>query len=408
MDLSTPPVTGPQMSPRRQYVLTPTAPSDMHYHPQAHQPGYSPPASLDFQYQLQAPFSSDNTSVMYNEFPPTSWKQQHSEADESLWKSSVRSSSESSTVPSVPSTVASSFAHYDSCLSTQFTHGEDFVPPHSGSIALSRTPSSSASANDPVSISPRGSIVYDMDHAHFENRMNGASSHHTAFETSPATVDCHLPYPGSRVLYSSSPQPFYLDDSEAPWAGPRQIPPAYGEATTSVPGLPYSPRQHEGASRQRRPSRRRGTPKEEANYQCKVKGCGKFFSRNYNYKSHMETHDESREYPFPCAEEGCTKRFVRKTDLQRHHQSVHAKVRNHKCDYCDSAFARKDTLRRHMEDGCRNRFDIGTLDVASGESRDANTSDQALQAYIRICPADQAAAVDGRVQSVPHNAGVFR
>ncbi len=50
-----------------------------------------------------------------------------------------------------------------------------------------------------------------------------------------------------------------------------------------------------------RPKRapRRLTTKEEANFQCEVKGCGKLFSRSYNFKAHMETHDENRDYPFP-------------------------------------------------------------------------------------------------------------
>ncbi|KAJ4417499.1 hypothetical protein N0V85_001822 [Neurospora sp. IMI 360204] len=114
-----------------------------------------------------------------------------------------------------------------------------------------------------------------------------------------------------------------------------------------------------------RPKRqqRRLTTKEEANFQCEVKGCGKLFSRSYNYKAHLETHEPNRDYPFPCQEAGCTKKFVRKTDLQRHHQSVHLKERSHKCDYCSRLFARKDTLRRHMEDGCSKRFDIGTMDL---------------------------------------------
>ncbi|EWZ78578.1 hypothetical protein FOWG_17185 [Fusarium oxysporum f. sp. lycopersici MN25] len=82
-------------------------------------------------------------------------------------------------------------------------------------------------------------------------------------------------------------------------------------------------------------------------------------NRSYNYKSHLEIHDEKREYPFPCTVDGCTK----KTDLQRHHQSVHMKERNHKCDYCGLLIARKGTLRRYMEDGCSKRFDIGTLNL---------------------------------------------
>ncbi|KAK0651025.1 hypothetical protein B0T16DRAFT_367005 [Cercophora newfieldiana] len=101
---------------------------------------------------------------------------------------------------------------------------------------------------------------------------------------------------------------------------------------------------------------RRLTTQAEANFQCEVKGCGKLFSRSYNFKAHMETHEEKREYPFPCTVGECNKKFVRKTDLQRHHQAVHMRERNHQCEYCSRLFARKDTLRRHMEDGCSKRF----------------------------------------------------
>ncbi|KAJ3498728.1 hypothetical protein NLG97_g900 [Lecanicillium saksenae] len=102
---------------------------------------------------------------------------------------------------------------------------------------------------------------------------------------------------------------------------------------------------------------------QEGNFRCEVEGCGKLFTRSYNYKAHLETHDERREYPFHCTVSGCDKKFARKTDLQRHHQSVHMKERNHGCTFCGRFFARKDTLRRHMEDGCSKRFDIETIDL---------------------------------------------
>ena len=105
-------------------------------------------------------------------------------------------------------------------------------------------------------------------------------------------------------------------------------------------------RNSSAVARTRQP--RRLTTKEDANFQCHVKGCGKLFGRSYNYKAHMETHDSTREYPFPCPMKECTKKFVRKTDLQRHHQSVHMKQRNYRCDYCSRHFARKDTLRRYV------------------------------------------------------------
>lgn len=114
--------------------------------------------------------------------------------------------------------------------------------------------------------------------------------------------------------------------------------------STATGGSGSRTQQHR-ASRPKR-STRRLTTREEANYQCEVPGCGKLFSRSYNYRAHMETHDENREYPFACQVDGCDRKFVRKTDLVRHHSSIHAKERNHKCDYCGRSFARKDTLRR--------------------------------------------------------------
>ena len=69
--------------------------------------------------------------------------------------------------------------------------------------------------------------------------------------------------------------------------------------------------------------RQRTTP-EEATHECRI--CGKLFKRSYNWKSHMETHNPERKYPHPCTSmignTLCTKKFQRKTDLDRHHDSV--------------------------------------------------------------------------------------
>lgn len=164
------------------------------------------------------------------------------------------------------------------------------------------------------------------------------------------------------------PRPEYppLDEETyAPLAGPRA-------ASVASPPLPPP----KAPSRLARKPPRRLTTKEDANYQCRVEGCGKLFSRSYNYKAHLETHDDQREYPFPCVVSGCGRRFVRKTDLSRHHQSVHAKERNHECGYCGRLFARKDTLRRHMDDGCSRRFDVGIVDVPGGDSYSALREDE--------------------------------
>ncbi|MCJ1474733.1 hypothetical protein MMC13_003393 [Lambiella insularis] len=111
--------------------------------------------------------------------------------------------------------------------------------------------------------------------------------------------------------------------------------------------------------------RQRTTP-EEATHECRV--CGKLFKRSYNWKSHLETHNPERKYPHPCTamvgSNACTKKFQRKTDLDRHYDSVHLKARNHKCNLCGNRFARRDTLRRHTEDGCPKRFELGIRDAS--------------------------------------------
>ncbi|TKA62015.1 hypothetical protein B0A55_10287 [Friedmanniomyces simplex] len=66
--------------------------------------------------------------------------------------------------------------------------------------------------------------------------------------------------------------------------------------------------------------RREYTKPEEAVCACET--CGKVFQRHYNLKAHMETHDPSRAQPHVCQYPACDKRFVRRTDLLRHEQSV--------------------------------------------------------------------------------------
>lgn len=59
-----------------------------------------------------------------------------------------------------------------------------------------------------------------------------------------------------------------------------------------------------------------------ANSTCHCDQCGKLFQRSYNLKAHMETHDPHRDQPHCCPHPGCKRRFVRRTDLTRHEQSV--------------------------------------------------------------------------------------
>ena len=63
---------------------------------------------------------------------------------------------------------------------------------------------------------------------------------------------------------------------------------------------------------------------EEAKNECRV--CGKRFTRTFNWKSHMETHHVEGRYPHLCTamvgQSSCDKKFLRKTDLDRHYDKV--------------------------------------------------------------------------------------
>lgn len=67
--------------------------------------------------------------------------------------------------------------------------------------------------------------------------------------------------------------------------------------------------------------RKRGftTPR---NAVCSCDQCGKLFQRTSNLKAHLDTHKPDREQPWVCQHHGCTRRFVRKTDMSRHQESV--------------------------------------------------------------------------------------
>lgn len=106
---------------------------------------------------------------------------------------------------------------------------------------------------------------------------------------------------------------------------------------------------------------RRHTDPAHALYRCPI--CtDKGFARRYNYTQHMLTHDSHRKKEHVCTYPGCGKQFVRKTDLTRHDQSLHQQVKHFRCTMCPSAFARKDTLRRHEFDGCPRRHQIPVAD----------------------------------------------
>ncbi|KAF7964780.1 hypothetical protein HWV62_3006 [Athelia sp. TMB] len=86
--------------------------------------------------------------------------------------------------------------------------------------------------------------------------------------------------------------------------------------------------------------------KQDANFMCPVPGCGSTFTRSFNLKGHMRSHNEEK--PFQCKWPGCGKGFARQHDCKRHEQ-LHSNYRPFTCDGCNKNFARMDALNRHRE-----------------------------------------------------------
>jgi hypothetical protein len=355
-----------------------------------------PPVLVDQQYKLSSVYGSDQHCCSMT--PPM-------DSDSSLpsfdtlcqpeWTGSIllHPSSSGAAIPSILSSDYDNYEAYDAALPPpygvyQAHHAQSHdvhsttLPP-TGAVSRSRDLSAISTvsyASAPISdpLTPRIKMEHAADYS------QGLEVSHYPSPSSAQTV-----YATDSGSYAGSTSG-YVSDGQSSWRTseyqPRMEPDHYySDTVTNSPFMQDARRPYRAARPRRAP--RRLTTREEANFQCEVKGCGKLFSRSYNFKAHMETHDEKREYPFPCLADDCNKKFVRKTDLQRHYQSVHMKERNHKCDYCGRLFARKDTLRRsvcpmcpirpvrssdanggtfrHMEDGCSKRFDIGTLDLRS-------------------------------------------
>ncbi|KAF9870549.1 hypothetical protein CkaCkLH20_12039 [Colletotrichum karsti] len=283
-------------------------------------------------------------------------------------------SSSSLSIPNVLSSEYDPFAEYDPPMPS---YGSEAYPPpppmHSSSVGGQPHPLADASGRSPAPSSSRSSFSYvtggpSAGHLGPRIKVENPGDYGSGIDVSqyPSPRSMQAPYLAEPSQYPSSHQNYLPDPHSPAWSKSELDAESYynhsplGDAGSSGHGSKRG-----DYLKQNRPKKaqRKMTTAEDANYQCEIKGCGKLFSRSYNYKAHMETHDEKREYPFPCPVTDCNKKFVRKTDLQRHNQSVHMKERNHKCDYCGRLFARKDTLRRHMGDGCSKRFDVGTCDL---------------------------------------------
>lgn len=253
-------------------------------------------------------------------------------------------------------------ADYDPYPSYDGTFSHYTYP--SGPLPISRSPaplstSKMATAYPPIGVSSSSRTPRQLQRDH----ANHGYSHAVEGSQYPSSSIAHASYPptindpsiSSQMRHMAGPtgSSGVLDDSASDWhkadryvtdSDHLQQHPDVGSHSAGLLSMTHDA-QAGGGTRPRRAPRKL-TTKDDANFECGVEGCGKLFSRSYNYKAHMETHREKRDYPFPCQVSDCTKKFVRKTDLRRHHQSVHMKERNYKCEYCGRGFSRRDTLGR--------------------------------------------------------------
>ncbi|KAL1405538.1 hypothetical protein Q8F55_009176 [Vanrija albida] len=85
----------------------------------------------------------------------------------------------------------------------------------------------------------------------------------------------------------------------------------------------------------------------EGSFRCPVPGCGSTFTRHFNLKGHMRSHNDER--PYKCLYDGCAKAtvgFARQHDCKRH-MLLHEGLRPFECEGCGKKFARLDALTRH-------------------------------------------------------------
>ncbi|KAI9320271.1 hypothetical protein DFJ73DRAFT_635217 [Zopfochytrium polystomum] len=115
--------------------------------------------------------------------------------------------------------------------------------------------------------------------------------------------------------------------------------PARHNSTSSTSSSTSSPTSSSaGSTRRRHPNQRR--------YACTLPTCTRSFTRLFNLKAHLETHNPARERGFRC--EDCGVAFCRAQDLLRH-GTVHDKSNLMTCPACPGkTFSRKDALRRHV------------------------------------------------------------
>lgn len=329
------------------------------------------PELVDQHYSIPSVYNSDLTCSMTSSYEPDVSLSRFDQGVQPEWKwdpaAVVHPSLTRGSVSDNMNAEYDPFSSYDGTfpgLCPSEIHPGRSQYPSSAALPASRSPPPRSASKTTMTHPPIGAGSGSETHRHQHGTANSGYSHDVAGSQYPSPNIAHAPYPPTISKHPSLQPPtrhvaapnnglYFLDGSVTSWYKTNryetELEQSHPDAGSHSPNLQRLTHEAQNASQVgSRPRRapRKLTTKEDANFECDVDGCGKLFSRSYNFKAHVETHREKREYPFPCHVQDCTKKFVRKTDLRRHHQSVHMKERNYKCEYCGRGFSRKDTLGR--------------------------------------------------------------
>ncbi|KAL5410594.1 hypothetical protein PMIN04_010583 [Paraphaeosphaeria minitans] len=265
---------------------------------------------------------------------------------------------------------------------------------------------SSTSSHRAMSVFSGDGSEHSFPTIKMEGSASWAPDNEFSATVAPARLTNPTPYEGA---YGSPMSPYESDST----SGSSYKAEFTGQAS---PGSrrPKSSQSDSKISQARKHSRRTKVPDAEAKFRCDICGCG--FVRAYNKKTHMMRHEPNRQRDHRCTYDDCENKFERKTDLQRHINSVHLHEKPHKCELCGKRFARKDTLNRHdVQGGCprRNEIDVPTLIARSRSMQSSPALPQSYlpspqpEMYASFHPADHPQGLFGSRHQQGADGGVF-